>query len=305
MVDLAEHDDAGSHDADQADAGEPEPYVAPRRKFGFMFWASVAFLSILLFLAVFANYLPFILDPDETFRGRARMGPTWKHPFGNDNIEKDVFSRVIYGARVSLLVTGAATLIGVVSGSLIGLATGFNKGAVDNVLTRIVDLVLAFPAIILALALIIFFDNEGKHRQTWLMITLGVLSIPPIARVIRAATLSYADREFVHAARTLGARNGRILFREVFPNVIPTIFSYALIFMAILVVIEAGIGFLGLSVPPPTPTWGDMINKGRNELETAAHISLMPALVLFLTVLSLNYIGDKVREIFDVREAFL
>ena len=224
---------------------------------------------------------------------------------GTDNIGQDIFSRVIYGARVSLLITGAATIIGIVFGSLLGVTAGYYKDTIDLVITRSVDLVLAMPAVILALSMIIFFDPNGAHRRIWLTIVLGTLSIPPIARVIRASTITFSDREFVQAARTLGARHGRVIVKEVFPNVVPTILSYALIWMAILVVVEAGIGFLGLSVPPPTPTWGDMINKGRNELEIAPHIALMPSLVLFLTVLSLNYAGDKLRGFFDVRESFL
>jgi len=275
-----------------------------KRRFGFMFWLAVTFLVVLLFSAFFANLLP-INDYDTAFSGRSREGPTWDFPFGNDNIGQDVFSRTIHGARVSLIVSGVATLIGVFFGGLIGLVTGYFRRTVDAVVTSMVDLVLAFPALILALAIILFFDSEGESRMFWLIVTLGLLSIPPIARIVRASVLTVADREFVQSAHLLGARNGRIMFREILPNVIPAILSYSLVFMAVLVVVESGIGFLGLSVPPPQPTWGDMINKGRNELEIAAHIALFPALVLFLTVLSLNYIGDKLRELFDVRESFL
>ncbi len=275
-----------------------------RKRLGVAFWLAVAFLAALTFAAVFASWLP-LNEPDATFAGTTRDGPSLDFPFGNDNIGQDIFSRVIYGARISLFVAGVATLIGVVFGGTIGLVAGYYRGAVDGILRSLVDLLLAFPALVLALALIIFFDPDGSNRRFWLTVTLGLLSIAPIARIVRSAVMSYSDREFVQAARVLGARNSRIMFREVLPNVVPVILSYALVFMAILVVVEAAIGFLGLSVPPPTPTWGDMINKGRNELERAAHIALLPSFVLFLTVLSFNYIGDKLREFFDVRESVI
>jgi ABC-type dipeptide/oligopeptide/nickel transport system permease subunit len=276
----------------------------PGRRLGPWFWLAVAFLTVLLLSALFADWLP--LNPyDKTFAGRSRQGPNWDFPFGNDNIGQDIFSRTIYGARVSLIVAGLATCIGIFFGSIVGLVAGYYRRTVDSVLTSVVDLLLAFPALVLALAIIIFFDNEGTNRRFWLTVTLGLLSIAPIARIVRASVLTFSNREFVQAAEVLGARNGRIMFKEVLPNVVPVIISYSLVFMAILVVVESAIGFLGLSVPPPTPTWGDMISKGRNELEVAAHIALFPAFVLFLTVLSLNYIGDKLREYFDVRQSIL
>lgn len=275
-----------------------------KRTLGTVFWIAVGFLSVLVLAAIFADLLP-IKDPSETFRGRSREGPTGEFFFGNDNIGQDIFSRTIYGARVSVFVAGAATIIGIFFGSLIGLVAGYFRGRIDAILTSTVDLLLAFPALVLALALIIFFDNSGDNRRFWLTVTLGLLSIAPIARIVRSSVIAYSDREFVQAARVLGARDGRIMFREVLPNVVPVIISYSLVFMAVLVVVESAIGFLGLSVPPPTPTWGDMISKGRNELEGAAHIVLFPAGVLFLTVLSLNYVGDKLREFFDVRESII
>jgi peptide/nickel transport system permease protein len=290
-------------DAEPIGAGVTATGRRRRRRLGFAFWLSVAYLAAILFGSLLADLLP--LDNPTRPSGGGRETPSLSHWMGTDNIGQDIFSRVIYGARVSLFITFAATLIGIIIGSILGVTSGYYKHTIDTVITRSVDLVLAMPAVILALSMIIFFDNSGENRRFWLTIVLGILSIPPIARVIRASTITFSDREFVQAARTLGARHGRIIMREVFPNVIPTILSYAFIWMAILVVVEAGIGFLGLSVPPPTPTWGDMINKGRNELEIAPYIALMPSLVLFLTVLSLNYIGDKLRSFFDVRESFL
>lgn len=307
MADLMDADaDAGTAgevplDTDELVVTAP---VYQARHLGPIFWVAVVFVVALVLAAIFAPWLP-IKDPDKSFSGHLREGPSLEFWFGTDNVSFDVFSRVIYGARISLLVAGAATLIGMVVGGAIGIVTGYFRGVLDSVLTGAVDLVLVFPALILALSMILFFDPDAKNRPFWLIVVLGLLSIPPIARIVRSVVVSYSDREFVQASHLMGARDGRIMRRELLPNVMPALLSYALVFMAILIVVEAGIGFLGLSVPPPQPTWGDMINKGRDRLAESAHISLAPAFTLFLTVLALNYIGDKLREMYDVRESFL
>jgi peptide/nickel transport system permease protein len=172
-------------------------------------------------------------------------------------------------------------------------------------ITSFTDATLVIPPLILALSLILFLDSEARRRVFILIVVFVLLSIAPIARVVRASTLVWSEREFVLAAKTMGARNGRIMFREVLPNVAPALVSYSLIVMANLIVVEGAVAFLGLSVPPPTPTWGDMINKGRTDLDSAAHISLIPAAIMFLTVLALNFVGDKVQERYEPRESVL
>ena len=286
-------------DVEPADVGRRH-----RKKLGFVFWAAVTFLSLLLFAAIFADLLP-LKGPADTFRGTAKDGPSLTHWFGNDGAGRDIFSRSIYGAQVSLLISAVGTLFALTLGGLVGLASGYYRGRVDQYMTSFLNATLVIPGLILFLALILFLDPFARYRVFVLIFSFVLLSIAPISRVIRASTLSWAERDFGLAAQTIGARSGRVMFREVLPNVAPSLVSYSLIIMANLIVVEGAVAFLGLSVPPPTPTWGDMINKGRNNLETAAHISLMPAMMMFLTVLSLNFIGDKLQERFETRESVL
>ena len=275
-----------------------------RERLGFFFWVAVAYLAVLAFAAVFADILP-IKDPAETFAGTSKQGPSLTHWFGNDGVGRDVFSRVIYGAQVSLVISTVGTVLALVIGGLLGMVSGYFSGRVDRWLTATMNASLVIPPLILFLALVLFLDGEARRRIFILVFTFVLLSIAPIARVVRAATLSVANQDFVLAAKTLGARDGRVLFREVLPNVAPSLVSYSLIIMAGLIVVEGSVAFLGLSVPPPTPTWGDMINKGRTNLDVAAHISLMPAIVMFVTVLALNFVGDKLQQHFEPRESVL
>ncbi len=274
------------------------------RRLGFFFWLAVAYLAVLAVAAVFADVLP-IKDPADTFAGTSKQGPSLSHWFGNDGVGRDVFSRVIYGAQVSLVISTVGTVLALVIGGLLGMVSGYYSGRVDRWLTATLNASLVIPPLILFLALVLFLDSEAKRRIFILVFTFVLLSIAPIARVVRAATLSCANQDYVLAARTLGARDGRVLFREVLPNIAPSLVSYSLIIMAGLIVVEGAVAFLGLSVPPPTPTWGDMINKGRTNLDVAAHISLMPAIVMFVTVLALNFVGDRLQQYFEPREAVL
>ena len=275
-----------------------------RGRLGAMFWVAVSLLVLLALTSAFADLLP-LKDPADTFAGTAKNGPSASHWFGNDGIGHDIFSRVIYGGQVSLLLAGIGTLLALVIGGLLGMVAGYYRGRVDAMITTGLDFTLVVPPLILFLSLILFVDPDAKRRIFMLILVFVLLSIAPIARVVRASTLVWVDREFVLAARTIGVRNGRIMFREVLPNVAPSLISYSLIVMAGLIVVEGAVAFLGLSVPPPTPTWGDMINKGRTNLDVAAHISLIPAGVMFVTVLALNFVGDKLQEYFDPREALL
>jgi len=164
------------------------------------------------------------------------------------------------------------------------------------------DVLLAFPALLLTLAIITFSNN----RTIWVIsLAIGIVSIAPIARLVRASTLVVGQREFVLASRTLGASNRRIIAREIFPNGVLPVLSFAIIGVAVAITAEGGLAFLGLSVAPPTATWGGMINEGRNVLETDPQIALIPSFVLFLTVLMLNLAGDRIREYFDVKEGGL
>lgn len=280
-----------------------------KKKLGALFWAAVTWLAVLLFVAVFADLLP-LRDPNKTFAGTSRQGPNREFWFGNDNIGKDVFTRTIYGARRSMLIAGTAEFIGFMLGGTVGLLAGYYRKRVEGLLMGGVDVLLAFPALILAMVLVLFLgDTEVPVLSTLagsptkaLICALGILTIPTIARITRAGVLVSTEREYVLASRTLGARDLRIMVREVLPNVLPAMIAYALIGVSFLIIIEAALAFFGLS-DLNQPSWGTMINLGRDQLDEAPHMVFFPALFMFLTVLSINYIGDRIRDYYDVREA--
>jgi peptide/nickel transport system permease protein len=291
-------------EAAEAAGGGGIPGARRRKKLGPLFWVAVGYLTLLTLAAIFAPVLP-LKDYAKTFKGTSKHGPSLTYWLGNDSSGHDIFSRIIYGAQVSLIVAFVGAIFALLIGGSIGLAAGYYRRKVDTIITSFTDATLVIPPLLLALSLILFLDPNAQRRVFILILVFVLLSIAPIARVVRASTLVWSEREFVLAARTMGARNGRIMLREVLPNVAPALISYALIVMANLIVVEGAVSFLGLSVPPPTPTWGDMINKGRNDLDVAAHIALFPALAMFLTVLSLNYVGDRLQERFESRESVL
>jgi ABC-type dipeptide/oligopeptide/nickel transport system permease subunit len=275
------------------------------RKLGFWFWACAAWLVLLVLAAVFADFLP-LKDPTATFRGVHRDGPSAAHWFGGDNIGHDVFSRTIYGARRSLAVATVATLVGFTVGGVIGLVSGYYRRTLDDAIVAVLDIMLAIPGLVLALALVAFFAAPGSAsptRQTmWATFALSILAVPTIARVARAQTMVWADRDFVLAARTLGTRNLRIIVREVLPNILPAMVSIAFIGLAALIVVEAALAFFGVGDVSGV-SWGIMIQNGRSQVDDAPHMVLFPSLFMFLTILSLNFVGDQVRTRFDVRES--
>ena len=284
--------------------GEPE-LVYRKRKLGVLFWLSVIWLVLLVFGAVFADLLP-LKDPNRTFSGVAHDGPSSEHWFGADNIGHDVFARTIYGARRSLAVSVIATVIGMLIGSALGLISGYYRRALDTTIMVFVNILLAIPALVLLLALVTFLappDKASPLRQTfWVTVSLSLLVIPSLARITRGSTMVWSDRDFVMASRTLGARNKRIMFKEVLPNVVPAMFSFAFTLVAVLITAEAALAFFGVGDVSGV-SWGLMIQNGRSQLERAPHMVLFPAIFMFLTILALNFIGDSVRTKFDVRQA--
>jgi len=272
------------------------------KKVGLLFYLCVGWLVLLVVLAVIYPILP-LPDPSRTGQGPARMAPfeDMGHILGTDSLGRDMLARLIVGARVSLAVGFMSIIFGLVVGGLIGVVAGYFRGRLEGVLMTVMDALLAFPALIFALALITFVARNNAN--IWhVTITIGVLSIPSISRIIRASTLTFSQREFVLAARTLGAKDWRIIRREILPNVLPPALSFSLIAVAVAIVAEGTLAFLGLSVRPPTPTWGGMINEGRQVLRDASHVSLIPATVLVMTVLALNYAGDALQAKFAFRE---
>jgi peptide/nickel transport system permease protein len=223
---------------------------------------------------------------------------------GTDTLGRDILSRIAFGSRVSLAVGFMSIFFGFVAGGFLGIVAGYFRGRLESLITGFMDVLLAFPSLVLLLAAVTFLA-EGKPTIWHVTLAIGVLSIAPLGRIIRASTLTFAQREFVLAARTLGAKNGRIIRREILPNVLLPAMAFSLTAVAVAIVAEGALAFLGLSVQPPTPTWGGMINEGRIVLRDSAHVSLTPGFVLFFTVLAMNFVGDSLAARFSVREGAL
>jgi peptide/nickel transport system permease protein len=272
-----------------------EPGRRPRR-LGPFFWMSIGWVGLIVFLAVFAGVLP-LPDPNGQRYG-LNLNPNIHHLLGTDGLGRDTLSRVIYAARISLTVGFVSIALSLAVGGTMGLIAGYYRGRIDRVLMAAVDVMLAFPALVFALAIVTFLGQNLRN----VTIAIAVIAIAPIARIVRASTLTFAQRDFVLAARTLGASNRRIILREILPNVAIPIGSFSFIAVALAVVAEGALAFLGLSVHAPTATWGGMINDGRSFLQDHPALSLIPATVLFITVLALNFAGDTLRSHFDVKD---
>ncbi|MCC9077271.1 ABC transporter permease [Litorilinea aerophila] len=254
-------------------------------------------VGILCLIALFADQLaPY--DPLESMRGMRGVSPSWEHPFGFDHLGRDLFSRVIYGARVALLVGLASTVLSVTIGVLIGAVAGFFGGWVDTVLSRLIDTLMAFPIIAL---LIVLAAVIGPSLPTTIIV-IGATVWARYARVVRADVLSLREQDFVVAARALGVGNGRIIFRHLLPNVLGPIIVLASLGVGSIIILEAALSFLGLGVRPPTPSWGGTLADGRAYILRYPHISLFPGLMIVITVLAFNFIGDGLRDALDPRQ---
>ncbi len=215
--------------------------------------------------------------------------PSGSNILGTDNLSRDIFARILHGGWVSLTVALAAVMAGIIVGGLLGSYAGYVKGKRGTVIMAMIDVILAFPALVLLLAIVSVWENRSLAV---IALVIALLSIPPYTRVARATSLAVSQREFVTAARAIGTRPMTILFREVIPNVLPTLMAYALVAAAAIIVIEGSLSFLGLSVPPPQASWGNMINEARADIRVTIMPALWPALALTLTVLALNQVGD-------------
>lgn len=249
---------------------------------------AVAWLAIIISAAVLADFLP-LPDPGAVSMAfRAEPG-TAGAILGTDALGRDLLSRVIYGARLSLSVAFGATAVAAVVGTAIGLFAGYLKGGADFTTEILTSTVLAFPPLILLIALAAALDPSVRM----LVIGLAIVGTPSFIRVARAASIAHTGREYVQAAHTLGASTLRIVLRELLPNVVRPALSFALVIAATLVVAEGSLSFLGLGVPPPAPSWGGMIAQGQNDLARAPYIVAVPGIAFFLTVYSLNTLGDE------------
>jgi peptide/nickel transport system permease protein len=271
-----------------------------RPRFGSLFWLALSWVGVVVLAAAVANLLPLPNPTDMDMLGR-RMPSSGAHWLGTDGLGRDLLSRLVHGARISLSVGIAVGLIGLVLGGALGIVAGHFRGRLETLVVGSIDVLLAFPPLVLALALTAYLGQTVAN----LTFVIGILSIPAFTRVARAATLSISQREFILAARAIGATELRILVRELLPNVILPLLAFFLLAVAVTIVVEAALSFLGLGVPPPAPSWGGMIGEGRESLEIAPRIAFLPAATMFLTVLSFNIVGDTLRAITDPRQATL
>jgi peptide/nickel transport system permease protein len=284
-------------------AATADPLVAARRRparHDVLFWLAVVWLVTVVVCATFASVLP-VQDPLTTSPFDKLEAPSLDHPLGTDGLGRDSLARLVHGARVSLVVSLTAVSVGVLIGGTLGMVAGFFRGWFETLLLSLVNVILAFPGLILLLVLLAYVGQS----LTVISLVIGFLSIPVYTRVARANTLSIAQREFVLAAHTMGASRARLLFREIAPNVVAPVLAFGLVAMGVVIVVEGTLAFLGLSVEAPTPTWGGMIAEGKRHLSDKPFVALIPSAVMFLTVLSLNFVGDALRRRFDVREANL
>lgn len=254
---------------------------------------------IVVFFAICAIFAPLLAPYDpymtNTTAGAFLRGPSAKHLLGTDVLGRDLLSRMLYGARVSLGVGVLATALGAAVGVVLGLLAGFFRGAVDEVIMRCMEVLLAFPGLILALGLLAAL---GRSVHT-LVIAIGIGGIAFLARLVRSQVLSVRELDYVLAARTIGAGNGRVLFRHIWPNsTAPVIVSLSL-GVGFAVLAESGLSFLGLGVPPPTPSWGSLLQYAYQYLYGSAYLSVVPGVAISLTILSLSLIGDGLRDALD------
>lgn len=270
--------------------------------FGVLFWVCAAIITVMVILAVAASIVPF---PNPSYQNytAVNVGPSIHHLLGTDDLGRDMLSRIVFGSRVSLIVGFGSIAIGLAVGGTLGLLAGYRGGAVDTSLNASSFVLLAFPPL-LAIMVVEAFWGKSLWKLT---ILFGIAAIPQLFRVVRATTLAVANREFVVAARSMGATTRRVIFRELLPNVVPSAMSFALIGVAVAIVLEGSLAFLGLSVTLPTASLGNIIVEAAQQQNLTANplAVVWPSLYIFVLLTALNLVGDRLRTHFDVREGNL
>ena len=265
-----------------------------------------SWVVLIIAAAIFADFIPGLPDPN--YQGflwgndKILEPPSRDHWLGTDGISRDNLARVIYGARVSLIFAASAVASGLLFGGVIGSLAGFMRGKIDGAIGFGIDVMLALPGLVIY---IFFITMIGKFGLLWMCLVVSVLVIAPYARVARANALTVSNREFVTAARSIGTNKARILFREVIPNVYPTLFAYALVSMGVLIILESTLSFLGIGMPIPTSSWGNMIAESRRDLAINVWPCVWPAVTLILTVFSINIVADWIRKDMAARTSAL
>ena len=254
--------------------------------------------SMVTFVVLTAIFGPFIwtIDPNNPAYDRLQ-GPTWAHPMGTDDLGRDTLARVIHGAQVSLYVGAIAVGISLCAGLVIGLVSAFYRGIVDLILMRLVDIVFAFPLLVLAILIVGLLGPSRRNA----MIAIGIVYAPAFARVIRAAALEVLGFPFIESARSLGANDLRIITRHILPNIVAPLIVLTTVYFSQAILGEAFLSFLGLGTQPPEAAWGNMLSTARNFIESSVWMSVFPGLAIMFAVLGFNFLGDGLRDVLDPR----
>ena len=257
----------------------------------------VAALAVIILFALLAIAAPVFApyDPQAQDYNQLLHEPSLEHPFGTDRIGRDLLSRVIYGTRISFLVGVVAVGVALVIGTPLGLMAGYFRGGADELIMRILDAFIAFPGVIFALAIIAVLGSS----LTNVMLAIGITSVPLFARITRSQVLSLRERDYVLAAISSGASDFRVMLRHILPNATSPLIVQATLGLGFAVLAEAGLGYLGVGVQPPTPTWGSDLNQGSSLLERAPWLSIAPGMAIFVLVLAFNLVGDALRDQLD------
>lgn len=261
---------------------------------------TIAGATMIVVLIVVAILAPFLTphDPFEQKLLSRLSAPSFSHWFGTDELGRDVFSRILYGVRVSLYIGFMAAFISISIGSLVGLVAGFWRGWADSIIMRIVDIVLCFPTLFLILMILAVLDKPSIYM---IMLVIGLTSWPGLARMVRGEVLSMRERDFILVAKGLGLSTPRILFIHLLPNVISPILVAATLTVGSAILAESGLSFLGLGVQPPNPSWGNILTSGKDFIHVAWWLSLFPGLAILFTVLGFNLFGEGLRDVLDPR----
>ncbi|WP_428912661.1 nickel transporter permease [Niallia sp. Krafla_26] len=251
----------------------------------------------ILFTIIIAIFGPFFAPYDPTAQDIVNklQPPSSEHWFGTDNFGRDIFSRILHGTAITLFVGFASVALGATLGVLLGIVSGYYGGKTDSVIMRSMDVLLAFPGILLALAIVSVLGGSIIN----VVIAVSISSIPIFARIVRGSTLSVKKLEYIDAIRALGASDRRIIFKHIFPNITSPLIVQATLNIATAILSASGLSFLGLGAQPPTPEWGAMLSDGRNFLYNAPHVALIPGLAIAIVVLAFNILGDGLRDALD------
>ncbi|HOP84974.1 MAG TPA: ABC transporter permease [Syntrophorhabdaceae bacterium] len=265
---------------------------------------NLALIGVIILIPMFLCALcaPFISphDPLEPDMKNILAPPSMEHPFGTDSLGRDVFARIIYGSRISLLVGFVSVGIAVLIGIAIGAISGYYGGIIDEIIMRFVDLMMCFPTFFLILAVIALLEPSIWN----IMIVIGFTNWMGIARLVRAEVLSIKNKEFVLAAKAQGFSEKRIIFRHIMPNALTPVYIVATLGIGGAILTESALSFLGIGVQPPTPSWGNILTQAKDNIEVAWWLSLYPGLAIFLTVMGYNLLGEGLRDIFDPRRRY-